>query len=138
MQIHSSEMHRPTHLFSSDRRFKLWRYGVGHSQLLLRSLPTEDQPCLDILFEGVLWIELPTNFDSLVISKAIDHESVRRKAGLNGEPRLLSLMLAGSNVIGFLVCAKATAAYTRWTVTSTESESEASEILWTESPDTSP
>jgi hypothetical protein len=54
-------------LFSSPRMFRLWRYGVGHSQLLLRSLATAGEPCLDVLFEDVSWIEMPTNFDSLTL-----------------------------------------------------------------------
>jgi hypothetical protein len=135
MRTPSHEVDGPSPFFASERRFKVWRYGVGHSQLLLRSLPTEDQPCLDILFEGVLWIELPMNFDALAISRLGDYEGVMRKAGLSGVVRVLPLLLAGSEVYGRVVCGRATASYTPWTVTSTSAESEAIEILWTQLPD---
>lgn len=134
MRTPSREIPPAAQLFASDRRFKLWRYGVGHSQLLLRSLPTGDQPCLDILFEGVRWIELPMSFESLVISRAGAPDELLRKAGLPDDMGALALELTGSGGAGHLVCGRATAAYTPWTVTSTGPEAAPTEILWTESP----
>lgn len=40
-------------MFKSDRAFRVWRYGIGHSQLLLRAVPDSmDTVCLDLLFEA--------------------------------------------------------------------------------------
>jgi hypothetical protein len=63
-------------------------------------------------------------------------KGVIRKAGLSNDLRVLPLTLAGSNVTGCIVCAKATAAYTSWTVTSVDSEPEVTEVLWSGLPNT--
>ncbi|MFE0136590.1 hypothetical protein ACFWY6_34265 [Streptomyces sp. NPDC059037] len=39
----------------------MWRYGAGHSQLLLRATPDSDETtCLDLHFEGVAAVQLGT------------------------------------------------------------------------------
>jgi hypothetical protein len=56
--------------YESNRRFQVWRYQVGHSQLLLRSVKSAAHASrIDVLFKGVDAIELPTSFDGLVIER---------------------------------------------------------------------
>lgn len=92
----------------------MWRYGVGHSQLLLRAVPDEVQnDCLDLLFEGVSAMKLATRFESIKISIAGIHEAMEIR-GLAGLPdalaeRSLALSLRSRKNTGLLVCNRATA-----------------------------
>lgn len=64
----SLDIHEPVRAYESDRRFQLWRYQVGHSQLLLRSVKATDHPSrIDVLFKVVEAIQLPTAFVGLTI-----------------------------------------------------------------------
>jgi hypothetical protein len=117
-------------VFTADRNFRLWRYGVGHSQLLLRSLPTDDERCLDVHFEAVTWLSLPTSFDRLTISARPD-----LPPGIPPETRLLpdgrsllTLSLQTSATTGTVVCANVKAAYSAWTPT--DPDAEADEVVW--------
>lgn len=50
--------------FGSDRQFQIWRYEVGHAQLLLRSMKGDQHASrIDVLFTAVEAIDLPTRFD---------------------------------------------------------------------------
>lgn len=55
-------------VFESSREFRLWKYAVGHSQLLLRS-PSgpEHATCVDIFFKGVSRISSETDYKGLRI-----------------------------------------------------------------------
>jgi hypothetical protein len=56
--------------FESSRRFQIWTYQVGHSQLLLRSVKGDDHSSrIDVRFKAVDLIELPSAFDGLVIRR---------------------------------------------------------------------
>ncbi|BAG19486.1 MULTISPECIES: hypothetical protein [Streptomyces] len=56
----------PSVLYASERTFRVWRYGVGHSHLLLRSLPDgEDTTQLDLRFEMVRAMRLVTRYEAL-------------------------------------------------------------------------
>jgi hypothetical protein len=58
----------PVDKYESDRRFQVWRYQVGHSQLLLRSVKDASHDSrIDLLFKAVDRIDLPTSFDGLNI-----------------------------------------------------------------------
>lgn len=64
-------------LLNFQRPFKIWVYSVSRSQLLLRSVKSDDFPTrIDILFGGVASINIPTEFFGLslveeVISKEV-------------------------------------------------------------------
>jgi len=48
----------------------VWRYAVGHGQLLLRSTKTPAQPTrIDVLFKNVAALHLPASFDRLSIAE---------------------------------------------------------------------
>lgn len=61
--------------FETDRTFQIWRYTVGHGQLLLRSTKEEGGPTtrVDILFKGVDWIDMPTRTNGLRIEPNGEH-----------------------------------------------------------------
>jgi hypothetical protein len=60
-----------THGYNSARRFQMWLYEVGHSQLLLRSVKNEDQTTrVDVLFKNVHSIQLPTAMAGMSISRS--------------------------------------------------------------------
>jgi hypothetical protein len=51
------------------RRFQLWRFEIGHSQLLFRSVKTDDErDRIDVLFKSVDRIDCPAAFTGLVVS----------------------------------------------------------------------
>ena len=51
-----------------DRKFQLWGYTVSMGQLLLRSPKAEGQPTrVDVLFQGVVAIDLPTTLNGLTV-----------------------------------------------------------------------
>lgn len=63
--------------FESDRHFQVWRYEVGHAQLLLRSVKGDDHGSrIDVLFKAVQAIDLPTTFDGLQIERDGDRYAV--------------------------------------------------------------
>ncbi|NIH77966.1 hypothetical protein [Amycolatopsis viridis] len=66
-------MNKPEPLFSSSRAFRLWRYSVEHSELVLR---TDDDPedLVELLFEGVLSVRFDQlRFADIVVGRAEDH-----------------------------------------------------------------
>lgn len=54
-----------------SRDFRVWHYSVSYSQLLLRSLDSEEfDTRIDVLFSNVQALHLPTSFDRLRIDQA--------------------------------------------------------------------
>ncbi|MEV0675998.1 hypothetical protein AB0I60_05685 [Actinosynnema sp. NPDC050436] len=65
-------------LFTAQRSFSLWKYGVGHSQLLIRSVPSGSQEfCMDIKFEGVAAVKLAAKYNGVAIRLVPEEESAR-------------------------------------------------------------
>ena len=65
-------MNQPEPLFSSSRAFRVWRYDVEHSELILR---TDDDPdeLVELVFEGVLSMHFDQLwFAGLVVGRAED------------------------------------------------------------------
>lgn len=86
------------------RVFQLWAYNVGMSQLLLRSNRTSDLGTrVDIGFQGVSWLELPTYFQGVTIeADAADDLRIMEERGISvGERHLYSL--AGVGYHGFVI-----------------------------------
>ena len=60
--------------FESDRHFQIWKYGVSHAQLLLRSVKDAAHSTrIDVLFVNVKRLDLPTSLNGLRIERADDH-----------------------------------------------------------------
>jgi hypothetical protein len=65
-----------------ERTFQLWAYTVGMKRLLLRSTKNETfRTRIDILFQNVKALHLPTSLDGLVVSEA-DEELAKRIEGI--------------------------------------------------------
>jgi hypothetical protein len=65
----------PNLIIGSDRQFQVWKYTVGHSQLLLRSVKSSDHPTrIDVLFKGVSQFHLPTVLNGLVIAEGAESD----------------------------------------------------------------
>ena len=67
-------------LYSSERRFKLWDYNVGHNQLLLRSpssLELELEKNIDVVFLGVEFLHLPSTLPGLQLQQASAKETAK-------------------------------------------------------------
>jgi hypothetical protein len=65
----------PNLVIASDREFQLWKYTVGHSQLLLRSTKSPEFPTrIDVFFKGVVEIQLPTHFRGLFLTEGNEDE----------------------------------------------------------------
>lgn len=77
-------------LFSTNRELRCWEYTVSLRQLLLRSPKGEtgEATNLDIIFLGVRFIQMPTGFKGLTISKGGDThvELVERAVGAPVKP----------------------------------------------------
>lgn len=67
-----------------ERRFQLWDYTVGMARLLLRSTKNETFTTrIDVLFQNVKAMQLPTSLDGLVVTEA-DDELAKRIASETG------------------------------------------------------
>jgi hypothetical protein len=80
------------------RVFQLWAYNVGMSQLLLRSNRSSDLGTrVDIGFQGVGWLELPTYLQGVTIeSDAADDLKETEARGISvGDRHLYSLSGVG-------------------------------------------
>ena len=100
--------------FTVDRRFRVWRYGVSHQTLVLRS--TARFACdntIDVWFDGVAASNLHHSFQPLTIraAEAGERERMIEFAGADlydpvGRPPLC-LVLASDKPDGYVVCAHA-------------------------------
>ena len=63
-------------IIKSERRFQIWKYTVGHNQLLLRGTKSAECPTrIDVFFKGVEEFHLPTSFTGLSITEASEMEA---------------------------------------------------------------
>jgi hypothetical protein len=100
--------------FTVARRFRIWRYGVGHQTLVLRSLARfAGDETVDACFDGVAAVHLHQGFEPLTIRAADPDERGRIFAwaaadiyDVEHRPPLC-LILASARPDGFVVCAHA-------------------------------
>ncbi|MEJ8656949.1 MULTISPECIES: hypothetical protein [Streptomyces] len=122
-------------LFSSERTFKVWRYGVGHSQLLLRAAPEPSQPQrLDLHFEGVEAMQLITRYEALELHTFDEAESERifEASGVPSRwrPHRLVLGLRSRSGAGYVQCAKVSALRGGADVIGPDDPSESVDVVW--------
>jgi hypothetical protein len=97
-----------------DRHFRVWRYGIGHSQLLLHSRAgAADADYVNVLFEDVRAVKLRSSYRPLILQPA--EEAMREQLiGFAGIPplfhdRMLYVVLSDHKTEpGFVVCARVT------------------------------
>lgn len=78
------------------RKFKLWYYGVSHSQLLLRSVGADGN--IDLYFGDVKYVEVPVilNGVEIVLPEKEDYEHLRERINnLNDEE--VTVLSSGGN-----------------------------------------
>jgi len=96
-----------------DRRFRVWRYGVGHSQLLLHAhADAADFEHLNVLFEDVRAVKLRSSYQPLILAPAGNpvRDDILAFADIpeRHQHRFLSLTPSTSPEAGFVLCARAT------------------------------
>ncbi|MEU2496481.1 hypothetical protein [Streptomyces sp. NPDC007883] len=122
-------------LFGSDRVFRVWRYGSGHSQLLLRAAPDSAHPVrLDLLFEGVDAMQLVTRYEALELH-TLDEEETGRIFELSGVPARwrsdrLVLGLRSRSGAGYVQCLKVSALLGGTNVLGPDDPSESVDVVW--------
>lgn len=92
-------------LFSSARRFKVWRYSVSHSVLLLRSPRNEASSTrVDVVFQQVARMQLDAAFDGLAIGKAgpIERAELETRLG-RAFPVELDVFLVGEGLDNYVL-----------------------------------
>lgn len=114
LTIHSDDAASSASLFRSERTFTVWRYGVGHSQLLLRAVPdSANTACLDLLFEDVKAVQLVTHYESIELHPAGEDEAqqILDFSGLAStwRGRHLAVSLRSRSGSGFVLCRRITA-----------------------------
>ena len=95
-----------TQIIKFERRFQIWKYTVGHTQLLLRSTKSPDFPTrIDVLFKGVEAFHMPTTFTGLSIAEASEEEfrtlcSLRPSPCFGKSTKVLKVQ--GSDFLGYV------------------------------------
>lgn len=95
-----------TQIINSERRFQIWKYTVGHTQMLLRSTKSPDFPTrIDVFFKGVEAFHMPTVFTRLSIAEASATEirklcSLRRAASFGETTKVFKVQ--GSDFLGYV------------------------------------
>ncbi|OJF14056.1 hypothetical protein BG844_12050 [Couchioplanes caeruleus subsp. caeruleus] len=92
----------------SGRGFRVWRYGVGHSQLLLRSPGDGERPSFHILFEAVEFMKLRRGYPDLVLRLAADDERAEFAELDSLTVPQLHVVLASPERTGFVACSRVT------------------------------
>lgn len=65
------------HIFASQRTFEVWQWGVGHTGLLLRSIPGKTgEPRIEVIFKPAYFVCLPTWLTSLDIVAQTDDDVI--------------------------------------------------------------
>lgn len=97
-------MTQPEPLFSSSRNFRVWRYDVEHSELVLRTDDNPDEP-VELLFENVLSLHFDQLwFHGLVVGRGEDAVLRSRTVDI---PHL-AVELGGTGHTGGVVCRRLT------------------------------
>lgn len=107
-------------LWSSPLRFRLWIYGVGHSQLLIRTPggQGQDMEPIGLRFEAVERMNIGRSFRGLSLETADD--TVMAEIAATGvlKPRpnpLLALVLRSEGSLSWVVCSKVAVGVSRFT-----------------------
>lgn len=135
LTIHSNNTAGSASLFRSERTFTVWRYGVGHSQLLLRAVPdSTDTACLDLLFEDVKAMQLVTHYESIALHSAGEDEAQQildfSRVTSTWRERYLAVSLRSGSGSGFVLCRKITALHGGDDPFGPQGGSEEREVVW--------
>ena len=88
------------------RTFRLWDYNVSHDQLLLRSPITDEHDTnLDVVFWGVRYLQIPTRFQEIQITRGTNDDSMRLSAILGEAVPLDDIFCLCESATRYLVVA---------------------------------
>jgi hypothetical protein len=90
----------------SDRVFQLWSYTVSMKRLLLRSTKSEQfKTRIDVAFQNVQALELPSTLSGLVVSVASEPMSadITARTGLLPDDEHRFFSVVGSGFTGYVV-----------------------------------
>src|SRR5215831_5289943 len=96
----------PSEIINSERQFQIWKYTVGHSELLLRSPKSDRFPTrIDVFFKGVKEFHLPTIFTGLSITEASEAEirqlcTLRKLVSVGKDAKIFKVQ--GSDFLGYI------------------------------------
>lgn len=109
MQTHlEASVSGPSLPWRTERGFRLWRYGVGHSQLLLRSPGDGGHETLSIQFEAVELIKVRRSYTDLVLRLAREDEEVGFEEIKSLPIPQLYVVLDSQTHIGLVACSRVT------------------------------
>jgi hypothetical protein len=89
-----------------ERRFQIWKYTVGHSQLLLRSTKSAECPTrIDVFFKGVKEFHLPSSFTGLSMTEASKADAgklcnLRQSLSFSKDVKVFKIQ--GSDFVGYV------------------------------------
>ena len=89
-----------------ERVFQLWAFTVGMNRLLLRSTKSGSYPTrVDVLFQNVKAIKLPTQLDGLVVTEVGPgrEAEIIEETGLLPDEQTVFFEVASSGRTGFVV-----------------------------------
>lgn len=92
--------------YQPERVFQLWSYTIGMGRLLLRSVKTTSFASrIDLLFQNVQALKLPTVLHGLAITKACadDIEDISTQTGLLPDADRNFYVLSGPHYYGYVV-----------------------------------
>lgn len=82
--------------------FQMWRYEVGHGQLLFRSTKSTEHPTrVDVLFKNVAAIQMPTVFNGMTVRSTDAAPSL--ELGTLGRSERELFEITGDGVRGYVV-----------------------------------
>jgi len=116
--------------FKSSCTFRMWRYGVGHSQLLLRATPGGAEPrCVDLHFEGIAAVQLGIRYVAPEVLLATEGERAELEAlaQSGAGARYIALALRTEAAAGLVLCRRVSALLGG---TDPFGEAGDSEVLW--------
>jgi hypothetical protein len=93
----------------TERSFSLWRYGIGHSRLMLHSRARDGHPGVSIMFDAVELIKLTVHHPELVLREAYEHEAREFRDVEELREPLLRLALESPGKTGFVACSSVSA-----------------------------
>jgi hypothetical protein len=93
--------------WETKRTFSLWRYGIGHSQLQLRSLADDEAGvAINVLFEAVEFVKLHRSYSQAVFGLATEEHDV--EFGSLPPIQLLRITISSPTDVGLVACSRMT------------------------------
>lgn len=126
-------------IFGSDLAFQVWKYGVGHSQLLLRAVSNQSGGGrVDLLFEGVAAMQLTMRYEALKVHPvdAAEFQEIFESSGVDEKWRksFVIVRLTSRTGSGYVQCAKITAERSREESALQQDPDEPRDLIWSLRP----